>query len=45
MGNARVRAPRLELAGAELNEALQVIRHAGEQGTVGAAQAIDSECR
>jgi len=30
MGNARVRAPRLELAGAELNEALQVIRHALE---------------
>jgi len=30
MGNARVRAPRLELAGAELNEALHVIRHALE---------------
>ncbi|HXC71719.1 MAG TPA: dihydrodipicolinate synthase family protein [Pyrinomonadaceae bacterium] len=29
MGNARVRPPRLELAGVELEEALQVIRHAG----------------
>lgn len=28
MGNARVRAPRLELQGAELDEALRVIRHA-----------------
>lgn len=28
MGNARVRPPRLELAGAELEEALKVIRHA-----------------
>ena len=28
MGNARVRAPRLELAGAELDEALKVIRQA-----------------
>jgi 4-hydroxy-tetrahydrodipicolinate synthase len=28
MGNARVRPPRLELAGAELDEALTVIRHA-----------------
>ena len=28
MGNALVRPPRLELAGAELDEALQVIRHA-----------------
>jgi 4-hydroxy-tetrahydrodipicolinate synthase len=28
MGNARVRPPRLELAGAELDEALKVIRHA-----------------
>ena len=28
MGNARVRPPRLELAGAELEDALQVIRHA-----------------
>jgi 4-hydroxy-tetrahydrodipicolinate synthase len=28
MGNARVRPPRLELAGAELEEALTVIRHA-----------------
>ena len=28
MGNARVRPPRLELAGAELDEALRVIRHA-----------------
>src|SRR6185295_13430433 len=28
MGNARVRPPRLELAGAELEEALRVIRHA-----------------
>ncbi len=28
MGNARVRPPRLELEGAELNEALRVIRHA-----------------
>jgi 1-pyrroline-4-hydroxy-2-carboxylate deaminase len=28
MGNARVRAPRLELVGAELDEALKVIRHA-----------------
>ena len=27
MGNARVRPPRLELAGAELDEALRVIRH------------------
>ena len=30
MGNARVRPPRLELAGAELEEALKVIRHALE---------------
>ena len=30
MGNARVRPPRLELAGAELEEALRVIRHALE---------------
>jgi len=30
MGNARVRPPRLELAGAELDEALKVIRHALE---------------
>jgi dihydrodipicolinate synthase/N-acetylneuraminate lyase len=28
MGNARVRPPRLELAGTELDEALRVIRHA-----------------
>jgi 1-pyrroline-4-hydroxy-2-carboxylate deaminase len=28
MGNSRVRAPRLELVGAELDEALKVIRHA-----------------
>jgi dihydrodipicolinate synthase/N-acetylneuraminate lyase len=28
MGNARVRPPRLELTGAELDEALKVIRHA-----------------
>jgi 4-hydroxy-tetrahydrodipicolinate synthase len=28
MGNARVRPPRLELEGAELDEALRVIRHA-----------------
>ena len=28
MGNARVRPPRLELAGAELEEALKTIRHA-----------------
>ena len=28
MGNARVRPPRLELSGAELNDALKVIRHA-----------------
>ena len=28
MGNARVRPPRLELAGPELDEALQIIRHA-----------------
>src|SRR5687767_4921748 len=28
MGNARVRPPRLELAGAELDDALRVIRHA-----------------
>lgn len=28
MGNARVRPPRMELTGAELQEALQVIRHA-----------------
>ena len=36
MGNARVRAPRLELAGAELNEALQGDQAcAGEQATVG----------
>ena len=28
MGNARVRPPRLELEGAELNEALTIIRHA-----------------
>jgi 4-hydroxy-tetrahydrodipicolinate synthase len=28
MGNARVRAPRLELTGAELDDALTVIRHA-----------------
>ena len=28
MGNARVRPPRLELVGAELEEALKVIRHA-----------------
>jgi 4-hydroxy-tetrahydrodipicolinate synthase len=27
MGNARVRPPRLELAGAELDEALKVIQH------------------
>jgi 1-pyrroline-4-hydroxy-2-carboxylate deaminase len=30
LGNARVRPPRLELAGAELEEALKVIRHALE---------------
>jgi 1-pyrroline-4-hydroxy-2-carboxylate deaminase len=30
MGNARVRPPRLELAGSELDEALRVIRHALE---------------
>jgi len=30
MGNARVRPPRLEVAGAELDEALRVIRHALE---------------
>ena len=28
MGNARVRPPRLELTGAEFDEALRVIRHA-----------------
>jgi 1-pyrroline-4-hydroxy-2-carboxylate deaminase len=28
MGNSRVRPPRLELSGAELDEALKIIRHA-----------------